>query len=135
MATVQEMIKMRQALAATFVGVLTFGCMLAAPAAIAGPDDAKWVAQCVSDNKEAKVAVAVITKYCTCMNDKMSDSETLSITQWEKTHATERAACDKEAGLEIAFAHVSRGRGESARPRILPESRPVRRTVHAFGRS
>jgi hypothetical protein len=32
------------------------------------------------------------------MNNKMSDNETQSITQWEKTHATERQACDKEAG-------------------------------------
>ena len=37
-------------------------------------------------------------KYCTCMNNKMSDNETQSITQWEKTHATERKACDAEAG-------------------------------------
>ena len=32
------------------------------------------------------------------MNSKMSSNETQSITQWEKTHATEREACDKEAG-------------------------------------
>jgi hypothetical protein len=32
------------------------------------------------------------------MNNKMSDNETLSITAWEKTHAPERKACDKEAG-------------------------------------
>jgi hypothetical protein len=66
--------------------------------AFAGPDDAKWVAQCVSDNKDEKAAVEVITKYCTCMNNKMSDNETQSITTWEKTHATERQACDKESG-------------------------------------
>ena len=40
----------------------------------------------------------VVLKYCTCMNNKMSDNETQSITQWEKTHATERKACDREAG-------------------------------------
>jgi len=67
-------------------------------AALAGPDDAKWVAQCVQDNKDEKATVEVITKYCTCMNNKMGDNETQSITQWEKTHATERQACDKEAG-------------------------------------
>ena len=66
--------------------------------AFAGPDDAAWVARCVSDNKDEKATVEVITKYCTCMNSKMSDNETLSITAWEKTHATERTACDKEAG-------------------------------------
>jgi hypothetical protein len=37
-------------------------------------------------------------EYCTCMNNKMSDDETQSITQWEKTHVAERKACDREAG-------------------------------------
>ncbi len=78
--------------------LLAAGSMLGSAAALAGPDDAKWVAQCVSDNKDEKATVEVISKYCTCMNNKMSDNETQSITQWEKTHATERQACDKEAG-------------------------------------
>jgi len=39
-----------------------------------------------------------VLKYCTCMNNKMSNNETQSITQWEKTHVAERKACDKEAG-------------------------------------
>lgn len=66
--------------------------------AFAGSDDAKWVAKCISDNKDEKVSIEVITKYCTCMNNKMDDNETLSITAWEKTHPAERAACDKESG-------------------------------------
>ena len=83
--------------------VAIFSMLLAASvsyagAAFAGPDDAKWVAQCVSDNKDEKATVEVISKYCTCMNNKMSDNETQSITQWEKTHAAERTACDKESG-------------------------------------
>ena len=32
------------------------------------------------------------------MNNKMDDNETQSITQWEKTHHTERDACSKAAG-------------------------------------
>jgi hypothetical protein len=60
-------------------------------------DDVKWINQCVSDNKGG-AAAEVILKYCTCMNNKMSNNETQSITQWEKTHTTERRACDKEAG-------------------------------------
>lgn len=60
-------------------------------------DDVKWINQCVADNKgDAKADV--VLKYCTCMNNKMSDNETQSITQWEKTHVAERKACDKEAG-------------------------------------
>jgi hypothetical protein len=74
-----------------------FACIAATPT-FAASDDAKWVARCISDNKDAKVSVEVITKYCTCMNDKMDDNETLSISAWEKTHAKERAECDKESG-------------------------------------
>ena len=81
---------------------LAFACAVAvlgsSNLAVAGPDDAKWVAQCVSDNKDEKASVEVIAKYCTCMNNKMSDNETQSITQWEKTHKTEMDACSKEAG-------------------------------------
>lgn len=71
---------------------------LAGSPAFAGADDAKWVAQCVQDNKDEKAAIEVITKYCTCMNNKMSANETQSITTWEKSHAAERTACDKESG-------------------------------------
>jgi hypothetical protein len=72
--------------------------VLSSTLAYADADDAKWVARCVSDNKDEKASVDVITKYCTCMNNKMSSNETQSISQWEKTHPTERAACDKESG-------------------------------------
>jgi hypothetical protein len=61
-------------------------------------DDMKWVAQCLKDNQDAKVSVGIVAKYCTCMNNKMSENETQSITQWEKHHVTERKACDRESG-------------------------------------
>ena len=60
-------------------------------------DDVKWINQCVADNK-GSASDSVILKYCTCMNNKMSDNETQSITQWEKTHTAERKACDRESG-------------------------------------
>ena len=69
-----------------------------AGAARADADDAKWVAQCVADNQGEKAPASTVAKYCACMNDKMSSSETQSITQWEKTHVSERMACDKVAG-------------------------------------
>lgn len=78
--------------------VLLAAAALGGRAAQAGSDDAKWVAQCVSDSKDEKAAVEVIAKYCTCMNNEMSDNEAQSITQWEKTHVAEGKACDKEAG-------------------------------------
>jgi hypothetical protein len=72
-------------------------CLASTSALCATTDDVKWINQCLKDNK-GDAAEAVVLKYCTCMNNKMSDNETQSITQWEKTHATERKACDKEAG-------------------------------------
>ena len=60
-------------------------------------DDVKWINQCIADNKGG-AAEGVIRKYCMCMNEKMDDKETKSITEWEKTHAAERTACDKESG-------------------------------------
>lgn len=72
--------------------------ILTSTVAFADADDAKWVARCVQDNKSESATVEVITKYCTCMNNKMSSNETQSITTWEKTHVAERQACDKEAG-------------------------------------
>jgi hypothetical protein len=72
--------------------------LLASGAAHAGADDTKWVAKCISDNSDAKVSVEIVSKYCTCMNNKMDDNETKTITQWEKTHPTEMKACEKESG-------------------------------------
>jgi hypothetical protein len=60
-------------------------------------DDLKWVNKCIDDNKGGAEA-SIIRKYCVCMNEKMDDNETQSISQWEKTHAKERQACDKESG-------------------------------------
>jgi hypothetical protein len=60
-------------------------------------DDVKWINLCINDNKGG-AAEAVIRKYCMCMNEKMDNNESQSITQWEKTHPKERAACDKESG-------------------------------------
>lgn len=66
-------------------------------AGAATTDDVKWINQCVKDNKGG-ASDDVVLKYCTCMNNKMSDDETQTITQWEKTHVAERKACDQEAG-------------------------------------
>ncbi|CAA6604292.1 conserved exported hypothetical protein [Rhodospirillaceae bacterium LM-1] len=66
--------------------------------ALADADDMKWIAKCMKDNADAKVAPEVVSKYCTCMNNKMDSNETQSISTWEKTHPTEMKACEKEAG-------------------------------------
>jgi len=79
--------------------LLLAGSVLAGTAALAqSADDKKWVNQCLSDNKEAKVSAAVVNSYCTCMNSKMSDNETRSITQWEKANPNARKACEQQSG-------------------------------------
>jgi hypothetical protein len=78
--------------------LLLAGLCFASNAAFAvTTDDVKWINKCVQDNK-GDASAAVILKYCTCMNEKMDDNETQSISQWEKTHVAERKACDKESG-------------------------------------
>jgi len=68
------------------------------PALAATADDVKWINQCVDDNKNEGAKKEVVLKYCTCMNNKMDDNESRSITQWEKTHEREQKACSREAG-------------------------------------
>ena len=62
-------------------------------------DDLKWVNQCIRDNRgEAGATPAVVRAYCICMNEKMDDNETRSITQWEKANPGARRACEQQAG-------------------------------------
>ena len=76
------------------------GLALVTPA-VAGPDDAKWVAKCVSDNADAKnVSVDIISKWCTCMNNEMDNNETRSVSTWETTAEGKvaMAKCDASSG-------------------------------------
>lgn len=82
----------------TVMALACAAALLTSTVAFADADDAKWVAQCVKDNQSEKASVEVITKYCTCMNNKMSSNESQSISTWEKSHPAEMKACDKEAG-------------------------------------
>jgi hypothetical protein len=82
---------------AVFVLIL-LGSLASSGIALADSDDAKWIAQCIKDNADASVPTEVVIKYCTCMNNKMDANETQSITQWEKTHPSERKDCDRVAG-------------------------------------
>jgi len=80
--------------------LLLAGSVMAGSAAFAQmtTDDLKWVNQCLRDNKDAGVSQEIIRKYCVCMNNKMDDNETRSISVWEKANPRARAACDKESG-------------------------------------
>lgn len=73
--------------------------VLMVPVALAqSADDKKWVNQCMKDNKDEGAKEEVVRKYCVCMNDKMDDNETRSITQWEKANPAARKDCEKKAG-------------------------------------
>ena len=84
----------------TAVALLVAGSIMAGNAAFAqkmNADDVKWINQCIQDNKGG-ASDAIIRKYCMCMNEKMDNNETRSITEWEKSNPRARAACDKESG-------------------------------------
>ena len=70
----------------------------AAPVPAQTADDAAWIKRCVSDNKDEGQAETVVAAYCSCMNNKMSSTETLSISAWEKKNPAEQEACSKQAG-------------------------------------
>ena len=75
------------------VASMTFSSM-----AFADADDTKWIAQCLMDNKDEGASTEVVQKYCECMNNKMSSSETRSVTEWEKANPGARKACEASAG-------------------------------------
>ena len=77
---------------------LALGTVLVGGAAYADNDDLRWVAKCVQDNASATVEADVVAKYCACMNNKMDENETLTITQWQATHPTELATCKGKVG-------------------------------------
>jgi hypothetical protein len=83
---------------AIVVGLSAFAPLFATGAALADADDVKWIGQCVTDNKDEGQTPEVVVSYCTCMNNKMSSSETRTVTQWEKTHKRELEVCAKQAG-------------------------------------
>ena len=88
---------MKSAVAA-FLIAASFVAVSPISPALANADDAAWIKRCVNDNKREGATPEVVAAYCSCMNGKMSTSETLSITAWEKTHPDEMAACDRESG-------------------------------------
>lgn len=76
---------------------ITLSACTALPA-LANADDVKWVNKCIADNKNEGAKPEVVKKYCECMNSKMDDNESKSISQWEKTHPDEMKQCEKAAG-------------------------------------
>ena len=77
------------------LAVLSFMAFAPIAPAFANADDDAWIAKCVRDNADQGQSAETIAVYCSCMNGKMSTSETLSITAWEKLHPAEEKECSK----------------------------------------
>ena len=82
----------------SFVALIAATLLVGPAGADTTDDDVTWINQCIADNKKEGATEDVVRKYCVCMNNAMADSETKSVTEWEKTHPDETKACDKEAG-------------------------------------
>ncbi len=86
---------------ALLLAIMAYGSLLSfsVPAVSADDaDDLKWIAKCLVDNTDQGQPAEVVRKYCECMNSKMDNNETQSITQWEKTHPQEQKECSDKAG-------------------------------------
>ncbi|WP_439597016.1 hypothetical protein [Falsiroseomonas sp.] len=77
---------------------LTLTAACSATASSSSADDRRWINQCLRDNREARVSQSVVRAYCSCMNDRMSNNETRSITQWERANPRAREACERRSG-------------------------------------
>jgi hypothetical protein len=84
------------------VALLIIGSVFASSPALAqrmSADDFKWISECMADNKDEPGATdEKVRIYCVCMNNKMDNNETRTITEWEKINPRARASCDREAG-------------------------------------
>lgn len=87
-----------KAFGTTMLALAGFAALFASAPARADADDAKWIKQCVEDNKAEKQTPETIAAYCACMTAKMSSSDTQTVSQWEKTHKKEEEACGKQSG-------------------------------------
>lgn len=72
----------------------TAGCVTTSSSA----EDRRWINQCIRDNRDEGESRRVVTAYCTCMVNRMSDNETRSVTQWERANPRARRECAREAG-------------------------------------
>ena len=61
-------------------------------------DDKAWIDRCIRDNRREGATQTVVRAYCTCMNNEMSDNETLSITAWEQKNPKTMQMCSDKAG-------------------------------------
>lgn len=75
--------------------LITSGCVTTSGGSA---DDRRWIQQCIRDNADEGASRRVVTAYCTCMVNRMSNNETRSVTQWERVNPRARRECSREAG-------------------------------------
>ena len=75
--------------------LVTSGCVTTSGGST---DDRRWISQCIRDNADEGASRRVVTAYCTCMVNRMSNNETRSVTQWERVNPRARRECSREAG-------------------------------------
>jgi hypothetical protein len=84
------------------LSALVMGSVVASNGALAqsmNQDDLKWINQCIQDNRgEPGGTPQIVRAYCVCMNEKMDNNETRSITQWEKANPGARRDCERKSG-------------------------------------
>ena len=84
-----------------FLGLFAAAVFAATPAQAQQmtADDMKWINQCISDNRgEPGGTPQVVRAYCMCMNEKMDNNETRSVTQWERANPGARRDCERKSG-------------------------------------
>jgi hypothetical protein len=84
------------------LGVLiALGALVTGTGVLAATAGEERVTECVDDYSIAGSQSPEVTeKYCSCMDQKMGASETISVLEWEVLHATEAASCESESGWE-----------------------------------
>jgi hypothetical protein len=87
---------MHKLIAAVLIAMTVASCGGASSTA----DDRRWINQCIGDNAREGASRRVVTAYCTCMNNRMSNSETRSISQWERSNPQARRECSRQAGWD-----------------------------------
>jgi hypothetical protein len=86
---------------ALFLTLVLLGSAMASHAALAqqlSQDDIRWINACIRDNRGEGATQKVVRHYCFCMNERMDNNETRSITEWEKANPAAMRACERVSG-------------------------------------
>jgi len=81
--------------------MIALGALVTSTGVLATASGEERVKECVDDYSVAQSQSADVTeKYCSCMDQKMGATETISVLEFEVLHAADAAPCEKESGWE-----------------------------------